>query len=262
MVMSDAADEDDLPQRHPVLSANLGFLFTDLPFPDRIRAAADAGFTHVEFHDQAQADLRGVAQAVAETGVQVTAINTFHGPTMGRAAIPTPGFAEDFRAALGAAQAVGAAAIHVVAGRVFGPQARATYLRNLDWALARTDRPLLLEPICGAAIPGYHLGRLEDFAEVTAALPHPQLKLLADWFHLGTLYGPHGALARITTQPRLAHLQLARLPDRGDPMPADLPLWPALRAFAMARLLPIGLEYHPTRPVAELRAALLAEPGA
>lgn len=256
MAMSDATD--DAPS--PLLSANLGFLFTDLPFPDRIRAAADAGFEAVEFHDQAQAAPLQVARAVAETGVRVLALNTFHGPTMGRAALDGPMFAEDFRAALGAAQAVGAAAIHIVAGRAFGPGARTTYLRHLEWALSRTDRPLLLEPICPAAIPGYHLSRLEDFAAVTAALPDPRLRLLADWFHLGTLYGAGGALARLATHPRLAHLQLARLPDRGDPMPAAMSHWPALRAFAVARQIPIGLEYHPTRPVAELRAALQAAP--
>jgi len=34
-----------------LISANLGFLFTDLPLPDRARAARDAGFDVVEFHD-------------------------------------------------------------------------------------------------------------------------------------------------------------------------------------------------------------------
>lgn len=242
----------------PELSANLGFLFTDLAFPDRIRAAADAGFDAVEFHDQAQGALRETAQAVAETGLRVVALNTFHGATMGRAALSGPGFAEDFRAALAAAQDLRAGAIHIVAGRAAGPAARATYLRNLSWALDRTDRPLLLEPICPQAAPGYHLASLEDFAAVTAALPHPRLRLMADWFHLGMLYGPSGALARLTAQPRLAHVQLARLPDRGDPMPEDVPEWPALAAFTRARSIAVGLEYRPERPVAEVLAALQA----
>lgn len=240
----------------PVLSANLGFLFTDLAFPDRIRAAADAGFAAVEFHDQAQGALRDTAQALAETGLRVVALNTHHGPTMGRAALDGPGFAEDFRAALAAAQDLRAGAIHIVAGLSQGPEARTAYLRNLSWALERTDRPLLLEPICPQAAPGYHLASLEDFAAVTTALPHPQLRLMADWFHLGMLYGPAGALTRLTAQPRLAHVQLARLPDRGDPMPGDVPEWPALAAFTRARGLAVGLEYRPTRPVAEVRAAL------
>lgn len=242
----------------PVLSANLGFLFTDLDFPDRIRAAADAGFEAVEFHDQAQTAFRDTAQALADTGLRVLSLNTFHGPTMGRAALDGPDFTEDFRAALAAAQEMRAGAIHIVAGRAQGSEARTAYLRNLSWALERTDRPLLLEPICPQAVPGYHLASLEDFAAVAAALPHPQLRLMADWFHLGTLYGPAGALARLTAQPRLAHVQLARLPDRGDPMPGDVPEWPALASFARARGLAVGLEYRPTRPVGEMLAALQA----
>ena len=240
----------------PELSANLGFLFTNLDFPDRIRAAADAGFDAVEFHDQAQDDPVETARALAETGLRLVSLNTFHGPTMGRAVLDGPGFAEDFRAALAAAQDLRAGAIHIVAGRGKGPAARKAYLRNLSWALERTDRPLLLEPICPQADPAYHMASLDDFAAVAAALPHPKLRLMADWFHLGMLYGPAGALARLTAQPRLAHVQLSRLPDRGDPMPGDVPQWPALAAFTRARGQAVGLEYRPTRPVAEVRAAL------
>ncbi len=236
------------------LSANLGFLFTDLPFPERIRAAARAGFEAVEFHDQAQAgDRAAIRAALAGTGLELVALNTFMGPTMGRAALPGPAFREDFARALEAAQDLGAGAVHVVAGRARGPQARAAYLENLHWALARTDRPLLLEPICPQAAPGYHLASLEDFDAIRAALPDPRLRLMADWYHLGTLYGAAEALVRIRAAlPGLGHLQLARLGDRGDPWPADLPEWGELR-----RLVPVaGLEYRPARPVAEVAAAL------
>ncbi len=37
-----------------IFSANLGFLWTDRPFLERIAAARAAGFSAVEFHDQAQ----------------------------------------------------------------------------------------------------------------------------------------------------------------------------------------------------------------
>lgn len=236
------------------LSANLGFLFTGLPLPARIRAAAQAGFDAVEFHDQAQAgDRAAIRAALAETGLPVVALNTFMGPTMGRAALPGPAFREDFALALEAAQELGAGAVHVVAGIAQGAKARAAYLENLHWALARTDRPLLLEPICPQAAPGYHLASLEDFAGVRAALPDPRLRLMADWFHLGTLYGPALALERIRAAvPDLGHVQIARLGGRGDPTPAGLPEWRELR-----QLVPVvGLEYRPQGPVAPVVAAL------
>lgn len=240
-----------------VLSANLGFLFTDLPFPDRIRAAADAGFSAVEFHDQAQADLAATCAAVQASGMAVMALNTRMGATMGAAALDQAMFRADFAAALAAAQAVGARAIHVTAGRATGAAARACYLDNLGWALACTDRPLLLEPICAAAVPGYHLAGLDDFDAVAAALDHPQLRLLADWYHLGTALGPGAALARMQGTGRLGHIQIARLPDRGDPTPEALPEWPALRALAAARGVAVGLEYRPDQPVARLRDQLV-----
>ena len=33
----------------PRFSANISFLFTELPFRERFKAAADAGFTGIEF---------------------------------------------------------------------------------------------------------------------------------------------------------------------------------------------------------------------
>lgn len=236
------------------LSANLGFLFTDLPFPDRIRAAAGAGFDAVEFHDQAQTgDLAAIRAALSETGVILVGLNTFMGPTMGRAAVSRAGFREDFARALDVAQRLGAGAVHVVAGLAQGARARETYLENLHWALALTDRPLLLEPICPQAAPGYHLASLEAFDAVRALLPDPRLRLMADWYHLGTLYGAADALERIRlAAPYLGHLQLARLRDRGDPMPDEVPQWQALR-----RLVPVvGLEYRPGRPVSDVVAGL------
>ena len=70
-------------------SANTGFLYKELPFLDRIRAAAAAGFDAVEFHDEAQgADPGALAAALAETGLPVLGLNVRMGETSGCAAIP------------------------------------------------------------------------------------------------------------------------------------------------------------------------------
>lgn len=57
-------------------SANLGFLWPQLPLAGRIRAAGAAGFDAVEFHDpydEPQADLR---DALRDTGLSLLALNT------------------------------------------------------------------------------------------------------------------------------------------------------------------------------------------
>jgi len=117
-----------------LISANLGFLFTDLTLPDRVRAARNAGFDAVEFHDLPKGtDLAALRAALG--GMPVLGLNTFMGPSMGRAARSCTEFADDFTVAAHAAQALGAHAIHVVAGK---DGDHTTYLHSLEHALART----------------------------------------------------------------------------------------------------------------------------
>ena len=73
----------------PLFSANTGYLFRDLPFLERIRAAASHGFDGVEFHDEAQsADRVQLQEVLAETDLPVRGLNIRMGDTAGCAAIP------------------------------------------------------------------------------------------------------------------------------------------------------------------------------
>ena len=56
-------------------SANLSFLFKDVPFGDRFRRAAAAGFSGVEFMWPGLDQVDAVAQAVQETGLEVALFN-------------------------------------------------------------------------------------------------------------------------------------------------------------------------------------------
>lgn len=240
------------------LSANLGFLFTDLPLAERIHAAREAGFDAVEFHDQPQAEPVGpLVQALAVTGLPVLALNTYMGPQMGRAAMSRIEFARDLAAAEDAAARIGAGAIHVTAG--LGGD-RDLYRSNLAHALRSTDRVILIEPICERAMPGYHLSTLAQAEEVLADLDHPRLRLMFDWYHMATSLGPKPALdALARLAPTIGHVQLARLSDRAEPLPAGLPELPQIFAVLRAHgLTAVGLEYRPTGPVAPTVAALRA----
>lgn len=223
-----------------LISANLGFLFTDLPLADRVHAARNAGFDAVEFHDLPEGtDMAALRAALGD--MPVLGLNTFMGPSMGRAALTRDGFARDFACAARAAEALGARAIHAVAG--LGGD-KATYLHNLDHALAHAPCPIVIEPI---STPGYFLSGV---AQAKAVLDHfntPALRIMADWFHLRAGHSETEAHALLTRLwPRIGHVQLARAGDRGAPCPVIDP--------EIARLLPllrqldcpaIGLEYHP-----------------
>ena len=56
-------------------SANLSFLFKEVPLEERFRRAADAGFGGVEFMWPGLDLLDAVARAVDETGVEVALFN-------------------------------------------------------------------------------------------------------------------------------------------------------------------------------------------
>jgi hydroxypyruvate isomerase len=241
------------------LSANTGFLFTGLPFPDRIRAAAAADFDAVEFHDEVQGgDPEAIAAALADTGLPVLSLNMRMGPTAGCAALE--GMEDtalaDFRSALDSAEAVGARAIHVLSGR--GAASLDILTENLRRFADMTDRTLLIEPISQAAMPGYALSRAEDAARVLDAAGRPNAGILMDVFHvLSEGDDPAEVLARHGD--RIRHVQIASFPSRGVPGSEGPDLRALVPLVRAAGLDVLGCEYRPGAippDAAALRAVL------
>ena len=209
----------------PALAANISLLFPDLPFPDRIAAAAQAGFRAVECqfpYDWPVEDLRA---RLAAADVEMILLNTppgdFRAGERGLAALP--GREEDFRAALeravGYARGLGCSRIHVMAGIAQGDAAAACYLANLAWAadrLASVDMMACIEPLNQRDFPGYFLAGSRQAEQVITAVGRANLRLQFDTYHLQILEGD-----LITTLRRLfpliGHIQIASVPDRDEP---------------------------------------------
>ena len=107
----------------PRFSANLGFLWPDLPLLERIDAAAAAGFRAVELHWPYETPAEAVAERCAAGGVVLLGINTAVGSRAGDAGLTAvPGREAEARAAIdqafGYAAAAGGSAVHVMAGKV------------------------------------------------------------------------------------------------------------------------------------------------
>ena len=229
-------------------SANTGFLWRDLPFLERIRRAAAAGFDAVEFHDEAQTSDPSELRAVLDdTGLEVCGLNCRMGPTTGCAAIPgmEAEARKDIGDAIRMADLTGAAAIHVLSGKTDAPDARTTLIGNLRHALSRTDRILLIEPICRAAMPGSYLHDLDQARGILAEIGHPRLKILFDCFHIETEHGDcrHHFRAAVSD---VGHVQIAALPDRSEPDTGTLDyrhLLPEMQALGYAGAF--GCEYRP-----------------
>ncbi|BDW85701.1 hydroxypyruvate isomerase family protein [Roseicyclus marinus] len=232
-------------------SANLGFLWTDLALPDAIRAAKVAGFDAVEFHWPYAVDAAEVRAALQETGLPVLGLNTRRGDVAagenGLAALP--GREAEARAAideaLAYAQAVGAGAVHVMAGRAEGAEARRTFLENLRHACAAAgpDRIILIEPLNPWDAPGYFLSRTEQAAEIIAEIGSPNLRLMFDCYHVGRTEGD--VMGRLRALfPVIGHIQFAAIPDRGAPDHGDLDFAPVFAEIAaLGWQKPLGAEY-------------------
>lgn len=236
-------------------SANLGFLFTELDLPDAIRAAAKAGFDAVECHFPYAFDPADVSAALRETGLPMLGLNTLPGDLsagdFGLAALADR--EEEARAeitrAVDYAAAIGAGAVHVMAGKTDGgTAARAMYHANLGFACdlaAKHGITILIEPINHRDVPGYHLSRVEQAAAIIAEMDRPNLRLMFDCYHTQIMQGD--LTRRLETHlPIIGHVQIAAVPDRGEPDLGEVDFGWLMRKLAdMGHDRPVGAEYKP-----------------
>ncbi|MEM9476951.1 MAG: TIM barrel protein [Pseudomonadota bacterium] len=230
-------------------SANLSFLWTELPLPDAIRAAKVAGFDAVECHwpyDQNATDVRAALQ---ETGLPMLGLNTRRGAPGENGLAALPGREDEARAAIDEAiayaEAIDAQGIHVMAGFASGPEARETFLDNLRYACDGTNRMILIEPLNRHDAPDYFLTTTDEAAGIIADAARNTLKLMFDCYHIGRTEGD--ILTRVEAlMPKIGHIQFASVPDRGTPDHGELH-YPTIfaRIVALGWQRPLGAEYKP-----------------
>lgn len=243
-------------------SANLGFLWADLPLPDAIHAAYAAGFVAVECHWPYEVPAREVADALNGTGLSMLSLNTAPGDLaagdFGLAAVP--GREAEARggidAALAYAGAIGAQMVHVMAGRAEGPAARRAFLANLAYGCQRAEAAgitLLIEPLNAFDTPGYFLKDTGQAARIIAELCAPNLKLMFDCYHTARTEGDVSARLDALL-PIIGHIQIAGVPNRGPPDTGTLDyrrVFDHLRGLGWTE--PLGAEYKaPGAPEASL----------
>ena len=242
----------------PRLSANLGFLWSDLPLPGAIRAAAQAGFDAVECHWPYDHDPDAVRAALAETGLEMLGLNTLRGAPGENGLAALPGREAEARAAI--AQAldyagrIGCKAVHVMAGFAAGPKADATFAENLSFACdlaAAQGAAILIEPLNHYDAPGYFLRDADQAETIIARLGRDNLRLMFDCYHLQIMQGD---LTRLLTRmaPLTGHIQFAGVPDRGTPDRGEVNyrhIFDHIDAMGWDR--PLGAEYRPQGPTGD-----------
>lgn len=218
----------------PRFAANLSWLFTERPFPERFAAAAQAGFDAVELlfpYDYAPDQ---IARWQREADVQTVLFNLPPGQWLNgeRGLAAQPGREQDFRAsvelALLHARALGVRRVHAMAGLTDPDVPRsvqhATYVANLRYAAARAARQgveILIEPINPGDMPHYFLTHVGQALKIIAEVAAPNLRLQFDAYHVHRV-GDNVAAGFAAALPHIGHIQIAGSPGRNEPDSGEL----------------------------------------
>ena len=238
-------------------SANLGFLWPELPLLARIDAAAMAGFPAIELHWPYDVPAREVRAACLRQGLRLMGLNTPVGDAargeFGLGALPgrESDFATAMRQSIDYAAEAGAGAIHVMAGVTAGLDAaacRQTFIANLARFAPEAEShglTLLLEAINHRDKPGYFYSRQDEAADIVAAVGATNIKLMFDVYHCGVAEGDiTRKLERLL--PLIGHIQIAAVPSRAEPDEGEVDYRHILATLArLGWKQPIGCEYRP-----------------
>lgn len=247
-------------------------MYTEYAFLDRFSAAADDGFSAVEFlfpYDYCATDIRkqldanGLRQVLINTpaggGDPVSVANAWVDGWRGTACLP--GCEAQFRygleLALSYASDLACPRLHVMAG-VMPPEgdkgdkaaSLACYRANLCHAAERAAQAgieVLIEPINQRSMPGYFLNRQEQAHALRQEIGASNLKVQMDLFHCQIEEGDVTTkLRRYLPTGAIGHIQIAGVPERHEPDTGELNytyLFSLLDELGYTGW--VGCEYHP-----------------
>lgn len=243
----------------PKFCANLSFLFVEQPFSQRFAAAAEAGFSGVEYLSPYEYPVEDVAAWLRAAGLEQVLFNLPAGNWAAgeRGLACLPGREDDFAAsvevAIRYASGLGCRRVHCMAGLT--PIAEvpllthARYVRNLRHCadrFASIGAVVTIEPInTRIDMPGYWLDSVELALELLDEIDRPNVKLQLDLYH-AHIIGADSAALIARELPRIAHVQVADHPGRHEPGTGEIAcaaLFGQLDADGYAGW--VGCEYRP-----------------
>ncbi|WP_158044798.1 hydroxypyruvate isomerase [Skermanella pratensis] len=213
----------------PKFAANLSMLFTELPFLDRFKAAAEAGFVGVEYLFPYDFQKEQVAESLQVAGLTQVLHNLpagdWNNGQRGIACLPER--VQEFRDGVGKAidyaGALGCKQVNCLAGiapaGVDPDQLRETFVENVRFAADRLKEAgitLLIEPVNTLDIPGFYLNRTTQALSIIEETGSDNVFLQYDIYHMQIM---EGDLARTIERnlSKIRHIQLADNPGRNEP---------------------------------------------
>jgi hydroxypyruvate isomerase len=213
----------------PRFCANLTLLFNEVPFTDRFRAAAQAGFTGVEYLFPYDYDKDELANALQQHRLEQVLHNLPAGDwANGERGIGChPARVGEFQDGVGQAidyaTRLGCRQVNCLAGlvpdNVSAERMRTTLVANLKFAALKLKEHgirLLIEPINTRDIPGFYLTHSSQGIDIIREVGSDNLFLQYDIYHMQVM---EGDLAPTIEKhlARIAHMQLADNPGRHEP---------------------------------------------
>ena len=213
----------------PKLAANLTMTFGEMPFLDRFKAAADAGFGAVEYLFPYDHDAQLLKSRLRDHRLEQVLHNLPAGDwgagERGIACLPDR--VDEFKAgvdkAIAYAITLECPRVNCLAGLVppdtDSNVVRDTFVRNLEYAAPRLKAAgikLLIEPINTRDMPRFFLTGTQQAVEVIETVGSDNLFVQFDIYHMRMMEEP---LAETIERqlPRIAHMQLADVPGRHEP---------------------------------------------
>lgn len=213
----------------PKLSANLTYLYADVPMVERFARARASGFRYVEILAPAEDGVEALAAAARASGLQVVLFNFAGGSrAAGDQGIAShPERVGEFRAqvdwAIATARALGAPRAHCVAGRRshdISPEVQwATLVENVRYAgraFAEHGLTVMVEPLNDRDNPGYFFVGSAMALRLLDEVGLPNVRFQYDIYHMQR---GEGELARTIERhlPKIGHMQIADNPGRHQP---------------------------------------------
>jgi hydroxypyruvate isomerase len=240
----------------PRFAANLSMMFTEVPFLDRFDAAAQAGFTAVEFLFPYEHAAEAIGERLMRNGLTQALFNLppgdWNAGEKGFAALPSRfnDLKASLETALPYAKATGVKRLHLMAGIANRGERVAieAFYKSVAWAaefFAPHGIDVVIEPINARNVPGYFLNDFGFARDLIQELRLANLKLQFDVYHRQILAGDVvTALRRLL--PIIGHVQIASVPARAEPGSGELAdgfLFAELDRLGYAGF--VGCEYNP-----------------
>ncbi len=237
-------------------SANLSFLFNEVPMIERCRAAAAAGFKAVEFMFPQDIGLVEVGTALKSAGVSLELFNIRAGNWSEgeRGLACLAGREEEFianvREAIEFAVGLGVPRVNCLAGLCLGDcrQAEDILVERLAVAadmFAKHGLTLLVENINTVDMKGFLVSTTKTAFRIMDRVKRDNVKLQYDIYHAQRMEGELAA-TMLNNLDRIGHIQIADNPGRGQPGTGEINycfILEKLRESAYSGW--VGLEYLP-----------------